>query len=116
MSSGYEDERGYWEERIRSQDRYAGVGIQSLQHNVNRYRKEALFEVIRHVLEEQRQDLRGCRVLGTVSDTDLEDLQKKAAKLGGNRVLLTPERKAKGGYFGVQDLMTADVYSCGGTG
>lgn len=56
--------------------------------------------------------VRGCRVLGTVSDSDLGDLQKKAAKLGGNRVLMTPQRKAKGGYFGVQDLMTADVYAC----
>jgi hypothetical protein len=54
----------------------------------------------------------GCRVLGTVSDNELEDLQKKAARLGGNRVLLTPQRKAKGGYFGVQDYMTGDAYSC----
>jgi outer membrane lipoprotein SlyB len=68
------------------------------------------------VVVNDEAQVRGCRVLGTVSDTDLEDLQKKAAKLGGNRVLLTPERKAKGGYFGVQDLMTADVYSCGSTG
>ena len=56
--------------------------------------------------------VQGCRVLGTVSDNELEDLQKKAAKLGGNAALLTPERKAKGGYFGVQDYMTADVYHC----
>jgi hypothetical protein len=25
---------------------------------------------------------------------------------------MTPERKAKGGYFGMQDYMTADVYRC----
>jgi hypothetical protein len=56
--------------------------------------------------------VRGCRVLGTVADNELDDLQKKAARIGGNVALLTPERKAKGGYFGVQDYMTADVYLC----
>lgn len=54
-----------------------------------------------------------CKVLGTVSDNELDDLQKKAARLGGDVALLTPERKAKGGYFGLQDYMTADVYRCG---
>ena len=56
--------------------------------------------------------VQGCRVLGTVSDNEMEDLQKKAAKLGGNAALITPDRKAKGGYFGLQDYMTADVYRC----
>jgi hypothetical protein len=59
--------------------------------------------------------VRSCQVLGTVSDNELEDLQKKAARVGGNVALLTPERKAKGGYFGLQDYMTADVYKCAGT-
>lgn len=54
----------------------------------------------------------GCRVLGTVADNAFEDLQKKAARLGGNVALLTPQRAAKGGYFGLQDYMTADVYRC----
>lgn len=54
----------------------------------------------------------GCKVLGTVADSDFEDLQKKAARLGGNAALMTPQRKAKGGYFGLQDYMTADVYRC----
>jgi hypothetical protein len=58
--------------------------------------------------------VRGCQVLGTVADNELEDLQKKAARLGGNVALLTPERKSKGGYFGLQDYMTADVYQCEG--
>ena len=58
--------------------------------------------------------VRGCRVLGTVADNDLEDLQKKAAKVGGNVVLLTPQRTTKGGYFGLQDYKTADVYKCEG--
>jgi hypothetical protein len=56
--------------------------------------------------------VRGCQVLGTVSDDQLEDLQKKAARIGGNVTLLTPQRKSKGGYFGLQDYMTADVYRC----
>jgi hypothetical protein len=58
--------------------------------------------------------VRGCQVIGTVADNDLEDLQKKAAKAGGNVVLLTPQRTAKGGYFGLQDYQTADVYKCAG--
>jgi hypothetical protein len=62
------------------------------------------------VSEESR--VRGCRVLGTVADNELGDLQKKAARLGGNAVLLTPERKSKGGYFGLEDYMTGDAYHC----
>lgn len=58
--------------------------------------------------------VRGCQVLGTVADNDLEDLQKKAARVGGNVALLTPQRAAKGGYFGLQDYKTADVYKCDG--
>jgi hypothetical protein len=58
--------------------------------------------------------VRGCQQLGTVADNEIEDLQKKAARLGGNVALLTPERRSKGGYFGTQDYMTADVYQCTG--
>jgi len=47
-----------------------------------------------------------------VADNDFQDLQKKAARLGGNVALMTPQRTAKGGYFGLQDYMTADVYRC----
>jgi hypothetical protein len=54
-----------------------------------------------------------CQVLGTVADNAFEDLQKKAARLGGDVALLTPQRQSKGGYFGLQDYMTADVYRCG---
>ena len=60
--------------------------------------------------------VRGCQVLGTVSDNDLGDLQEKAARLGANVVLLTPQRKSKGGYFGLQDYMTAYAYQCAGAG
>jgi hypothetical protein len=63
---------------------------------------------------EDADRVRGCSPLGTVSDDQLEDLQKKAARLGGNVALMTPQRKSKGGYFGLQDYMTADVYRCEG--
>jgi hypothetical protein len=65
---------------------------------------------------EDESRVRGCRPLGTVSDDVLDDLQKKAARLGGNVALLTPQRKTKGGYFGLQDYMTADVYLCESVG
>jgi hypothetical protein len=65
------------------------------------------------MLVDNEERVRGCRPLGTVSDNDMQDLQKKAAKLGGNTALMTPERKAKGGILGMQDYQTADVYSCG---
>jgi starvation-inducible outer membrane lipoprotein len=67
------------------------------------------------VVEDETR-VRGCRPLGTVSDDVLDDLQKKAARLGGNVALLTPQRKTKGGYFGLQDYMTADVYLCESAG
>ena len=63
---------------------------------------------------EDAERVRGCRPLGTVADNELDDLQKKAARLGGNVALMTPQRKSKGGYFGLQDYMTADVYRCEG--
>lgn len=66
------------------------------------------------LLVEDENRVRGCRPLGTVSDNEMEDLQKKAAKLGGNVALMTPQRKVKGGMFGMQEYMTADVYSCEG--
>jgi hypothetical protein len=56
--------------------------------------------------------VRGCRPLGTVADNELDDLQKKAARLGGNVVLMTPQRTSKGGYFGLQEYMTGDAYRC----
>ena len=59
--------------------------------------------------------VRDCKVIGTVSDNNMEDLQKKAARVGGNAVLLTPEREAKGGFFGLEKYQTADVYQCDGT-
>jgi hypothetical protein len=64
---------------------------------------------------EDAERVRGCRPLGTVADNELDDLQKKAARLGGNVALMTPQRKSKGGYFGLQEYMTADVYRCEGS-
>jgi hypothetical protein len=56
----------------------------------------------------------GCQYVGIAADNEINDFQKKTAKLGGNIALLTPERKFKGGYFGSQDYTTADVYRCEG--
>ena len=67
------------------------------------------------LVTEDANRVRGCRPLGTVADDALDDLQKKAARLGGNVALLTPQRKSKGGYFGLQEYMTADVYLCDGS-
>jgi hypothetical protein len=64
------------------------------------------------LIVEDEARVKACRALGTVSDNDLGDLQKKAAQLGANVALLTPKRTAKGGYFGIQDYMTADAYLC----
>ena len=64
------------------------------------------------LLVEDAKRVEGCRPIGTVADNEMDDLQKKAAELGGNVALMTPQRKAKGGYFGMQDYMTADVYKC----
>jgi hypothetical protein len=61
---------------------------------------------------EDPERVKGCRPVGTVSDNELKDLQRKAAEAGGNVALMTPDRKAKGGYFGMQEYMTADVYRC----
>lgn len=69
-------------------------------------------EPIRVLVVQDKNLVSGCKVLGTVSDDDMGDLQKKAAKVGGNTALLTPERETKGGYFGLQKYMTADVYQC----
>ena len=69
-------------------------------------------EPVRVRVVQDKNLVSGCKVLGTVSDNEMEDLQKKAAKVGGNTALLTPEREAKGGYFGLQKYMTADVYQC----
>ena len=66
------------------------------------------------LLVEDEKRVQGCRPLGTVSDNELDDLQKKAAELGGNVALRTPQRKTKGGFFGLQEYMTADVYRCDG--
>jgi len=71
-------------------------------------------EPIRVRVVEDKNLVRDCKVLGTVSDNDMGDLQKKAARVGGNTALLTPERETKGGYFGLQKYMTADVYQCDG--
>jgi hypothetical protein len=70
---------------------------------------------VKVLVVEDAARVRGCQPVGTVEDNELTDLQKKAARLGGNVALMTPQRKSKGGYFGLQEYMTADVYRCEGS-
>jgi len=64
------------------------------------------------LLVDDEKRVQGCQPVGTVSDNEMEDLQRKAAELGGNVALMTPQRTVKGGYFGMQEYKTADVYKC----
>lgn len=57
------NERAYWEERIARRDRYSSIGVKSLPSTINRYRKQALFSVIKKALRSQAVDLKSARVL-----------------------------------------------------
>lgn len=64
-------ERAYWEERIGRKDRYSAVGVRSLPGTVNRYRKEAVFDVIAGAVDDLGIDLTGCRVLDAACGTGI---------------------------------------------
>jgi len=60
--------------------------------------------------------VRGCEPIGSVTDDDIQDLQMKAARLGGNVALVTLQSPGGGGaYSGLRfrTYTTADVYRCG---
>lgn len=59
--------------------------------------------------------VRGCDWVGTVTDDEIPDLQKKAARLGGDVALVTTQTQGGGGGFGYSggSYTTADVYKCG---
>ncbi len=66
--------------------------------------------------------VRGCQPVGSVTDDDMQDLQKKAARLGGDIALVTLQSQgaraafgAYGGGFSVRTYTTAEVYQCGGS-
>lgn len=52
----------------------------------------------------------GCASSGEISKVEAF----KVRRVGGNVALLTPQWATKGGYFGLQDYKTADVYKCEG--
>jgi len=63
--------------------------------------------------------VRGCEVLGSVTDDDIQDLQKKAARLGGDVALVTMQSERAGGVGGAfrySTYTTAEVYRCEGVG
>jgi hypothetical protein len=58
--------------------------------------------------------VRGCESLGSVTDDEIRDLQKKAARLGGDTALVIlqqPQGRPYGGGF--RTYTTAEVYRCG---
>jgi outer membrane lipoprotein SlyB len=62
--------------------------------------------------------VRGCQPIGSVTDDDIQDLQKKAARLGGDVPLVTLQSQRGGGSgpaysFGSSTYTTAEVYRCG---
>jgi hypothetical protein len=63
--------------------------------------------------------VRGCQALGSVTDDEIPDLQKKAARLGGDVALVTLQtQRAGGAYAGFRfgTYTTAEVYRCAGSG
>jgi hypothetical protein len=65
--------------------------------------------------------VRGCQPIGSVTDDDIQDLQKKAARLGGDVALVTMQSQgarggfgAYGGGFRMATYTTAEVYRCEG--
>lgn len=64
--------------------------------------------------------VRGCEPIGSVTDDDIQDLQKKAARLGGDVALVTMQSQGGRGAFGsggggfrYSTYTTAEVYRCG---
>jgi hypothetical protein len=53
--------------------------------------------------------VRGCEAIGSVTDDDIQDLQIKAARLGGNVALVTLQSSG----FRFRTYTTAEVYRCG---
>ena len=47
-----------------------------------------------------KEDVRGCQPIGSVIDDDMQDLQKKARRLGGDVALVTLQSQGSRGAFG----------------
>jgi len=57
---------------------------------------------------------RGCTFVGMATDDDMQDLQRKAFRLGGNIALVTFQSQRASPYS-LQTYTTAEVYRCEGT-
>ena len=80
------------------------------------FEREMLERDARSVRITRNQDaVRGCQSLGTVSDDDFKDLQKKAAKMGGNTAFIMMQSPhTKMGVLSpvIVQVVTAEVYHC----
>ena len=56
--------------------------------------------------------VQGCEPIGTVTDDSIQDLQKKAAQLGGDIALVTMQSQ-RGSAGRLRTYTTAEVYQCG---
>jgi hypothetical protein len=62
--------------------------------------------------------VRGCQPIGSVTDDDIQDLQIKALRLGGDVALVTFQSQRRGASgpafsYGSSTYTTAEVYRCG---
>src|SRR5215470_5302773 len=60
--------------------------------------------------------VRGCEAIGLVTDDDIQDLQRKVLRMGGDTALVVTHSQAArggGGGFGSSTYTTAEVYRCG---
>lgn len=98
MSTQYEgNEQNHWEDRIDEKDRYSSVGISGLPDNVNRYRKEALFDVIEQVFRDEKLDPSDLSVLDAGCGTGIysEFYARKGAQVSGIDISETAIQKIR---------------------
>jgi hypothetical protein len=58
------------------------------------------------------RDVEACELVGNVSDDDLDDLMKKAAKKGGTHVLIAGSSTKFSFPFPPRQVMNAQAYRC----
>jgi len=58
------------------------------------------------------RDVEACELVGNVSDDDLDDLVKKAAKKGGTHVLIAGSSTKFSFPFPPRQVMNAQAYRC----
>jgi hypothetical protein len=65
----------------------AGLAVLPVSGGCASSKDKSTVEAAKVRIVNEAAEVRGCRVLGTVADNAFEDLQRKAAKLGGNVAL-----------------------------